>query len=1257
MMNRGLKKVLITILLTMSLAIVLANVTSGFQNSNIAKADRGKDYLEKNKDNEDTKSDDKKSDDKKSDDSSSDSATGQDSKAREYLEKNKDNDDTESDDDSSSESGDFDENSSDSGSGDDDDKGDKKIKGKDSRWTLFAQIIMGQAIDTKEEEKKEEDKKNWVEKAFDGAISGIIGDGGVQLDIPYTKFSALNKELTKKDVDEYEGGEEGQALASTFATFSQYGYISSLSGNKLATGFKEAIGDFGRMGGGVIAYIALIFYALMNDLLKLVLDGLVALNPYSLLGFDKGKSALPGDNPLSKHLRKLFDAIGLNGELFGTLMELGLIIIVFLFVMKLMLNLAQTRFAEAGKNSYRFIVRLFVIFAGLPLLLVMSASVAKTAKSYVKATHVTDSPAISHLIDSRAMASGLNMSPSALKNSGESPHVSAEENYIDKKYNPAKKSSRNRISTINQEAYKRLYGAEDTKDISFKLVGKWLQGNKFDVNTYMSDLRANADLPGVSNFKDEYAKAKNLSGAKKEALTRRDLESVMWSSTQNTDEDLRKPDHKNYDPTMNIGVVNDASFSTQSVVLMLQSDFDSSSAKFYAYNMAPQGQQANSKNISTIKTEWFEISMPGEGLFGVFGSWVSLIAESLSYVIISSAVIMALISSVFVSAFFKFFKQIWQSLVFGSVHSLLATFLIYLGTIGSILMAVGLPGAITKFVEGLQSVILEISQDNVPSGIIEIVGSTIVLFIAYWMSYGGRVASTGETPVRLLVTFFVSMALEFENRVAELNRQGATSFRAAGEGLRQAGRSKMNTASQSFKAGARESGNSLKGVSKGAMKGATRGAVKGAVVASATGGVGTAGAVAMASKEGLKGAGMGAVKGSKNRKGTEQGLEKALGESGLDKKSLNSAIGDAKDRKSAMKAEGSRRYASQIGKANKEGNMTNDTRRQSMANYQDVRSEEMLNSIDESAYGKDKYKGIVGDSSKAFSKNLTADKDSIDEMTGDQNLYDKTSKNDFKTMSSRASEEAKNHKMPGQNRPTFTQDEIDSLSNAENENDFVDKLHDTNNGMAYAMQTENARNALQNTKYVDENGDVRTDKIQQFQKRTDRKVGNGDVLSKAELKEKSVLDSAFIMGAKEKYRKPSGKFQDKIGVANSSNAGVSPNKQSQNRNNSKATPRSRIKTQPRKKANTVTNARVRRQHRPTPKTRPSTKATPSTKSKSSAKTKPNTRPKAKVKTNAKANTNTNTTSKKFQQRRKSTNSRISEPKVNRVGKNLSDRRK
>src|SRR5699024_12303904 len=104
------------------------------------------------------------------------------------------------------------------------------------------------------------------------------------------------------------------------------------------------------------------------------------------------------------------------------------------------------------------------------------------------------------------------------------------ENYIDERYQPAKKGSRNKISTINEEEYKNLYGKEDKKEINFDLVGNWLQGEKFDVNTYMADLRSYAELPGLKNFKEEYAISNDLSDIDRDKLTSLDIYSVIRSS-------------------------------------------------------------------------------------------------------------------------------------------------------------------------------------------------------------------------------------------------------------------------------------------------------------------------------------------------------------------------------------------------------------------------------------------------------------------------------------------------------------------------------------------------------------------------------------------------------------------------------------------------------------------------------------------------------------------------------------------------------
>src|SRR5699024_12787618 len=80
-------------------------------------------------------------------------------------------------------------------------------------------------------------------------------------------------------------------------------------------------------------------------------------------------------------------------------------------------------------------------------------------------------------------------------------------------------------------------------------------------------------------------------------------------------------------------------------------------SKFYADNFAHKNNQAKLKNLSTVKTEWKEISMPGDGIVGGIGSWLSLISPSLSYVLLASAVLMALFTTTMVTGFIFFIIQ------------------------------------------------------------------------------------------------------------------------------------------------------------------------------------------------------------------------------------------------------------------------------------------------------------------------------------------------------------------------------------------------------------------------------------------------------------------------------------------------------------------------------------------------------------------------------------------------------------------------
>lgn len=995
-------------------------------------------------------------------------------------------------------------------------KGKGKIKGKDSQWTLYAQMIMGKAIDTKKQDDK---SKGVLQRGFDGVVSGIIGDGGVQLDIPYSKFSALNKQLVEgKDVDKYKGGEQGRNVASFLATYSKYGYINTISGNKIASEGSELVGGFVRVIAGIIALIGLVLYTLINKVTEWFSKALVMFNPYHALGFDKGDTVLP-KNPVSTKMKEFFNAMGINGEFFQTLLELGILIISFIFLMAIIKNIFDRNIRALTDNVKKWIVRVVVIVVGLPVLALTASGISKTVSNFADLTNYNDSPAVKHLVDTRAMASGTNLSPDGL-DEGKIPEAGATQDYIDKDFEPSE--NRNMIARINKESYERFYKDENESSIGFKILSKWMMNNNFNVNTYIADLRTDANLPGVANFDEAYANAKDLSKAQKEKLSRRDLEYVMWSGTQNADEDLRKPDFKNFDPTMPLGVYENKTFSTQSVVLMLQSSFDASSAKFYAYNFAPKNNQANLKNLTTVKTEWKEISMPGDGIVGGIGSWLSLISQSLSYVLLASAVLMALFTTTMVTGFIFFIKQAINTIILGSVPSLFATFLIYLGGVFSVIVAITIPGVFLKLVDGSGFVFGEVTNNFIPPGFIDITTSLISLAIAYWLSYGGRVSGTNETPVKLVSTFFMKIALDFEQRVGEMNRRNSTSIKESlkGASYSASGRAKSTSRQLGSRMSqdARSGSQGMKGMSKGAMSGLA----KGAAVGLATGGTGAV--VAGASKGLAKGAGKGALAGVNTPDGGKKGLQNALDAQGLGK-------GGFGEIKQAISKGKQGKVANSAGRANSKGALNGQQRREAYDQYSHARNNNMLSKVNHDAKSPNGKYGALYDSKGRLSQQSNANPNELDKIEGTNHLYDNDSKDALAGYSEKASDYASQATYMDDSgdeqfeRKRFTQEEVDNLATAKDENDFVDKLGDTTNGMGYALDSDNARSILEDTKFVDSSGEVDNQAVEKFQKETDSKFKTGE-LTDNDLKDKAKLDDAFVMGAKEKYRIPNAKYQN-----------------------------------------------------------------------------------------------------------------------------------
>uniref|UniRef100_UPI001C5CB633 hypothetical protein n=1 Tax=Staphylococcus haemolyticus TaxID=1283 RepID=UPI001C5CB633 len=108
-------------------------------------------------------------------------------------------------------------------------KGDKWVAGDafeaDSNlWTLYSRILMesGEGKDSKKE--KEEDNGGGVQKMVKNAIGSFMGDGGVEVDIPFNEMYSIGKDLGNQNGNKQTNTQAGRQLASFFSTCSHNGY-------------------------------------------------------------------------------------------------------------------------------------------------------------------------------------------------------------------------------------------------------------------------------------------------------------------------------------------------------------------------------------------------------------------------------------------------------------------------------------------------------------------------------------------------------------------------------------------------------------------------------------------------------------------------------------------------------------------------------------------------------------------------------------------------------------------------------------------------------------------------------------------------------------------------------------------------------------------------------------------------------------------------------------------------------------------------
>ncbi|WP_436890190.1 hypothetical protein [Mammaliicoccus sciuri] len=730
-------------------------------------------------------------------------------------------------------------------------KGAKELE-DESMWTIYAQILMKEADSKEEKRKAKEDDKGRLEKAFNGMVSGVIGDGGISVDVPFNKMYSMSNQLRGNE-NEKDKDKSGTQLASVMSTYSNYGYWETVSGSRLAQSIAGSMNAGFKFVFGTIVIISLALYYMIDGLLMTVVNAMIELNPFKLLGFGDDTTAFK--NPINKAIQNMFNYIGLDNAFFEALSSFGLIFIIAVFGFMLMKYLADKNLQGIWAVLRKFAVQIFTIFAMIPLIMMLYSEVGKSVKNIQENNSITSDLASQYIVNVRGWAASQNLSPSGIEND-EVPFAYAENGHVDKDFDPTNK--RSMISDINRNTYTTLYGQELNKKMGFQLVDNWMKDNTFNVNTYIGDIQRgylpdseNDTLPAYEGYNKYYPKA-----------AKKDIEYVIWSGTQNVDEKLRNVKNEQFKPDKPIGVRGNT-FSTQSVALMLQSSFSEGSAKFYANNLSASGQQSNLKSVSTVPTEWKSFTLPGDGKLGVFASMLGLTTKSLGYAILGGAAIIALLTVNLWEAGAKLVLSLGRACL-GSFNHAVSSFFLAISILVSSLIGFMVPKMLINFVTAMVGVVNGKIDSVVPSSITEILSSIVTLVLCYYLAIGAKVGAKKVSPIKMIIGAPNNMAIAFTDRI---NVLGGNNI---GEGLRQGIRGAKQQARRDAGDLANKGKETVEGTvakpinaakttarkTKDTAKGVTLDGAKGAAVGFATGGLaGAAGGAAKgAAKGGFKGA-------------------------------------------------------------------------------------------------------------------------------------------------------------------------------------------------------------------------------------------------------------------------------------------------------------------------------------------------------------------------------------------------------------------
>ncbi|WP_457817875.1 hypothetical protein [Staphylococcus aureus] len=983
-------------------------------------------------------------------------------------------------------------------------QGDKWVAGDafqaDSNlWTLYSRILMESGEGKNSKKEKEQDDGGTIQKMVKNAIGSFIGDGGVEVDIPFNEMYSIGKDLGAQNGDPQSNTQAGRQLASFFSTFSHYGYVETVSGNTLAAKADGAINTIIRYIAGLLCLGAILIHGFFNSLLGWIVGFLANFDVFSILGYNdpeqlKEKAA----NPFVKAVYGFVQGVGLSPAIFNSLVLTGFYAIVGLFVYRMMRTLSSDafHFGQFSDHTKRLIIRFLTFFPVPVIIITLVSGFASQLDNLQNNKKFNPSPAQQYILNDRKWAASQNLSPNALQQENKAPNAGSDKQHIDADYAPS--NSRNLISNINYESYSRMDNINDQSSMkmSLDLIFGYMQNGKFNVNTYMSDIRqtpASGDDPS-----NKYSAFQNISSLGKK-VNQQNYKDYIWTAkpVSSSNQDEAKPTAKNYKPQANAGVDGNRSFSTQSVALMLQTSFGDHAAKFYAYNIPPTGIQGQAKNMSTVKTEWKEYTLPGEGLLGKSGSYMAMVTQAIFQSLVILGCIHALLFTNFFKAAILTVKHWLLGLSTGNPAHMLVCLLLGLTAPMTGFIAYSLPSllvsSINLLAKGVNGVVKAFGILNI-DGVVDLGKSIVFLFSGFYLVIAKT--KTGTNFITTIISLPTDIGLNLSKRAESIMRS-RQQFRHA---IRLANRTAREV-------GGAAASNVASGINKNTMGATWKAATTPSEWASQ--------GVNYLTNKTNNSSNSPTNEESANDFASRQSGTYNSGRTGTARSTL---LGEHNPNPSnTNNPYGGHNYfvgSKQLNKGS--SNKPIDPENHELNNqYRDTA--DMLPKAIKS--------GSANDFAKIISKNQELDNKEFKNLSDhSQQHQDTNNTNVAHSFSNEGYPEANNfnrfsnesaNDYASQQSP-FNDKELNMLNSANNENDFQEKLYYTNNGQYAALSQDAAKQHLQGTKFINDDGDLDYNQLDSFNDSI-----NGmhiEDLDYDTMKQKEQLDYAFRHGASTIYK-------------------------------------------------------------------------------------------------------------------------------------------